>query len=50
MMKVLEEAGDGLNLMDEKNSDGKTPRQLQEETRNQWRQQQARFMVSTSVN
>lgn len=40
MMKVLEEAGDGLNLMNEKNAVGKTPRQLQEETRNKWRQEE----------
>jgi hypothetical protein len=40
MMKVLEEAGDGLDLMNEKNADGKTPGQLQEETRNKWRQEE----------
>ncbi|KAI7978481.1 hypothetical protein EIK77_002032 [Talaromyces pinophilus] len=40
MMKVLEEAGSGLDLMNEKNIDGKTSRQLLEETRNKWRQQE----------
>lgn len=40
MMNVLEEAGDGLDLMNEKNADGKTPRQLQEEMRNKWRQEE----------
>ncbi|QKX63663.1 uncharacterized protein TRUGW13939_10834 [Talaromyces rugulosus] len=37
MMKVLEEASDGLNLMKERNVDGKTAQQLKEETRSKWR-------------
>jgi Ankyrin repeats (3 copies) len=49
MIKVLEEAGDGLGLVDEKNADGKTPRQLQEETRNRWHQEeQARLLEDQS--
>ncbi|RWQ96861.1 ankyrin repeat-containing domain protein [Paecilomyces variotii] len=40
MMKILEEAGDGLDLMNEKNADGKTPRQLQQETRIKWHQEE----------
>lgn len=37
MMKVLEEASNGLDLMNERNSDGKTAQQLMEETRSKWR-------------
>jgi ankyrin repeat protein len=37
MMKVLEEASDGLDLMNERNADGKTAQQLKEETRSKWR-------------
>jgi chitinase len=37
MMKVLEEASDGLDLMNGRNADGKTAQQLKEETRSKWR-------------
>ncbi|GAD93570.1 conserved hypothetical protein [Paecilomyces variotii No. 5] len=47
MMKILEEAGDGLDLMNEKNTDGKTPRQLQEETRNKWYQEEQKRLSRT---
>ncbi|KAH8696384.1 ankyrin repeat-containing domain protein [Talaromyces proteolyticus] len=40
MIKVLEEASDGLNLMNEKNVDGKTPQQLLEEMRNKWHKEE----------
>jgi ankyrin repeat protein len=52
MMKVLEEAGSGLDLTNEKNIDGKTSRQLLEETRNKWRQQEQERLsrVSRSAN
>ncbi|KAH8696453.1 ankyrin repeat-containing domain protein [Talaromyces proteolyticus] len=40
MMKVLKEAGDEFDMMNKKNADGKTPRQLLEETRNKWGQQE----------
>lgn len=36
MMKVLEEASNGLDLMNERNADGKTAQQLKEETRSKW--------------
>ena len=39
MIKGWEEADNGLNSMNQKNIDGKTPRQLMGETRNKWRQQ-----------
>lgn len=48
MMRVLEEAGEGLGLMEEKNVDGKTPRQLMEETRSKWRQQEQERLKSAS--
>ncbi|CRG85815.1 hypothetical protein PISL3812_02826 [Talaromyces islandicus] len=37
MMKVLGEASDGLDLLNERNADGKTAQQLKEETRSKWR-------------
>lgn len=39
MMEVLNEAGDGLDLTNEKNK-GKAPRQLLEKTRNKWHQEE----------
>lgn len=40
MIKVWEEADNGLNSMTQKNIDGETPQQLMGETRNKWRQQE----------
>jgi chitinase len=50
MMKTLEEAGDGLDLMNEKNIEGKTPRQLQEETRNKWRQEEQKRLKRVYIH
>ncbi|KAH8690225.1 ankyrin repeat-containing domain protein [Talaromyces proteolyticus] len=49
MMKALKEAGDELS-MNEKNADGKTPQQLQEETRNKWRHEEQERLSRISTN
>jgi len=39
MMRVLQDAGgNNVNLMDQPNAAGKTPRQIREEIRNKWRE------------
>jgi ankyrin repeat protein len=50
MMKVLGEANDKLDSMSEKNADGKTPRQLQEETRNRWLQEEQILLSHMSAD
>jgi ankyrin repeat protein len=36
MMRVLQEAGGNVNVMDQQNTAGKTPRQIRDETRSKW--------------